>query len=312
MTKALILNDKKPGHLNQSIALAQLMRWEYDVVDIEFENRSAKIISYLYDQLLIKAPQLYKSLPKNNCYNLIISAGSTTFYANKILSGEWMIPNIALLFPRGYRLNFDYIFCPHYDNPPLHRNIISLPVSLSCIEPIWYQKKAVEFKDTQHQPIRPSIGIAIGGSSNRSKINPAKLREQLATILDKTPDHEHWVCTSRRTPPEIEVLLQEFSFDYQIKWSQNPYNPLPAFIELCDHLFITEDSASMISEAVSYGRSTVTLLETETPNRKHKLTEFIQNLIKNGYLKDMDAQFEIPTKKINMKPLIEKALKEIS
>ena len=100
MTKALILNDKKPGHLNQSIALAQLMRWEYDVVDIEFENRSAKIISYLYDQLLIKAPQLYKSLPKNNCYNLIISAGSTTFYANKILSGEWMIPNIALLFPR--------------------------------------------------------------------------------------------------------------------------------------------------------------------------------------------------------------------
>ena len=42
----------------------------------------------------------------------------------------------------------------------------------------------------------------------------------------------------------------------------------------------------MISEAVSYGRSTVTLLETETTNKKHKLTEFIQSLIMNGYLKD--------------------------
>ena len=132
-------------------------------------------------------------------------------------------------------------FCPHYDNPPLHRNIIPLPVSLSCIEPIWYQKKAVDFKNTQHQPIRPSIGIAIGGSSNRSKINPAKLREQLVTILENTPEHEHWVCTSDVHHMKSSILLQEFSFDYQIKWSQNPYNPLPDNIELCDHLLITED-----------------------------------------------------------------------
>ena len=311
MTKALILNDQKPGHLNQSIALVTLMCWEYDVMDIEFKNRSAKIISYLCDQLFIKAPTLYKSLPKNNSYDFIISAGSTTFYANKILSTEWIIPNIALLYPRGYRLHFNYIFCPHYDHPPRHSNIISLPVSLSCIEPSWYQKKAVEFKKTQYQTIRSSIGIVIGGSSTRSKINPAQLRKQLATILEKTPEHEHWVCTSRRTPPEVDTLLQEFSFDYQLIWSRNPYNPLPAFIELCDQLFITEDSASMISEAVSYGCSSVTVLETETPKKKHKLTEFIQNLIRDGYLKDMYTSFDIPTKKVNIKPLIEEALQDI-
>ena len=311
MMKVLILSDQKPGHLNPSISLATLMGWDYDVFNLRYKNRSAKKMSYLCDGLFIKAPKLYKSLPEKNSYELIISAGSNTFYANKMLAKDWKIPNIALLYPRGYRLNFSHILCPNYDHPPKRSNITALPVNLSCTEPNWYRKKATEFIKNQHQPHRSSIGLVIGGSSFRSKIDPNQLREQITDVLEKTPEHEHWVTTSRRTTPEIDALLQEFPFDYQLIWSQNPYNPLPAFIELCEQLYITEDSASMVSEAVSYGRSSVTVLETQTPKKKHKLNEFIQNLISDGYLKDMYTVSDTPTKKINIKPLIEKALRDI-
>jgi mitochondrial fission protein ELM1 len=311
MTKALILSDQKPGHLNQSISLARLMGWEYDVFDVRYKSRSAKTMSYLYDRLLIRVPKLYENLPEMNSYELIISAGSDTFYANKILASNWKVPNLALLYPRGYRLNFSHIFCPDYDRPRERSHITALPVSLSCIEPNWYREKAVAFIKNQHQPQRASIGIVIGGTSGRSKIDPHQLREQIATIFEKYPEHEHWVTTSRRTAPEIDALLQEFPFEYRLIWSQNPHNPLPAFIELCEQLYITADSASMISEAVSYGNSSVTAIETQLPKKKHKLNEFIHGLIREGYLNDMDTVSNTSTKKIDIKPLIKKALQEL-
>ena len=49
-------------------------------------------------------------------------------------------------------------------------------------------------------------------------------------------------------------------FDYKLEFSQNNYNPIPAFIELCKNLYITDDSTSMISEAVSYGKSNVYII----------------------------------------------------
>jgi len=44
--------------------------------------------------------------------------------------------------------------------------------------------------------------------------------------------------------------LKEYGFDYKIIYSKNPdINPIPDFIEVCDIIFITIDSNSMLSES---------------------------------------------------------------
>jgi len=86
------------------------------------------------------------------------------------------------------------------------------------------------------------------------------------------------VTTSRRTPADVEAVIESLPFDYKLINSRDPYNPVPAFIQLCDRLFVTSDSASMISECASFGTASVEVLinrQTKTPN---KFEELIQGL----------------------------------
>ena len=308
MTKALILNDQKPGHLNQSIALATLMNWEYHVEDIEFKNRSAKIISYLCDQLLIKAPTLYKFLPKNNSYDLIISAGSTTFYANKILSRQWMIPNIAILLPRGYRLSFTHIFTPAYDHPPHRANITPLPINLTQSDAQWYHQQTELFRAHHPNQEKPAIGVAIGGNSKHATLDSDNLKKQLDEIFSRHAGHVFWVTTSRRTPSNIISLIKTYPFEYMLIWSQDAFNPLPAFIATCDHLYLTADSASMISEAVSFGSASVNLLPVHF-HAKSKLHTFTQQLCKEGYANSLSESMATQTSKVHLQELIKSTLR---
>ena len=307
MTKALILNDQKPGHLNQSIALATLMKWKYDVVDIELKNRSAKTISYLCDQLLINAPKLYKFLPENNSYDLIISAGSNTFYANKILSRKWMIPNIAILLPRGYRLDFTHIFAPAYDHPPIRANITPLPINLTQSDAQWYHQQTKLFRMHHPNQEKPAIGVAIGGNSKHSTLDLVDLKKQLDEIFSRHTGHSFWVTTSRRTPSDIISLIKTYPFEYMLIWNQGAFNPLPAFIATCDHLYLTADSASMISEAVSFGSASVNILPVHF-HAKSKLHTFTQQLCKEGYVNCISETMAIKTPKIQLQDLIKNRL----
>jgi hypothetical protein len=48
--------------------------------------------------------------------------------------------------------------------------------------------------------------------------------------------------------------------------SRDPFNPVPGMLGLCSRIFVTEDSVSMVSEAVTAGRE-VFLLRTERQSR---------------------------------------------
>lgn len=308
MKTALILSDEKPGHLNQSLALARIMKWETQIVPVRFKSAAAKSASYLLDRLHIYSTSLLTPLADHPKPDIIISTGSETYYANKLLAKKWGIPNVAILYPRGYRLDYHHIFAPAYDNPPMQHNITPLPINLSHADAEWYRQQAEEFRTHHHKAVQKSVGIVIGGNSHRASIEAGQLEKQLTEIFKRTPDHEHWLTTSRRTPPEIIALLKSFAFDYQLIWEKSAYNPLPAFIESCEHLFITSDSASMISEAVSYGETSVTALPVTYRSQKDKLQRFIEQLEKNGLIASLPTDAMTANKKVNLRPIIEKAL----
>ena len=127
-----------------------------------------------------------------------------------------------------------------------------------------------------------------------------KLQAQLEIVMKAYEGFEIAVTTSPRTSDEVEALIESYGFDYTVIFSQNPINPIPDFLEQCESVFITGDSTSMISEAVSYGTSNVIVLPLES-REENKFTRFIETLAQEGYLHIFDGTIQKRNRKIDFK-----------
>ena len=311
MMKALIISDGKPGHVNQSLALAKHLELDYDILNVSFKSIFSKVLSYLYDWIFIYNFNIYNESLKlrSSEYKIIISTGSSTFYANKLLKNKLKIKNIAILYPKGYRLNFNYIIAPTYDKILNNKNVIKIPINISNSNEDWFKKMANSFINEVHEPNNNAVGIIIGGPNEKKDININDLRKQIEIIISNNNNKEIWVTTSRRTTKEIENLLNDFSFDYKLEFSKNKYNPIPAFIELCDNLYITADSTTMISEAVSYGKSNVFIIPVESKTKKDKFDKFCDILVNYNAANFLSKNAIPANKKIFINKIIKSKIK---
>jgi mitochondrial fission protein ELM1 len=306
--KALILSDGKPGHFNQSTALCKNVGIEYEIVELSYKNKPAKAFSYLLDQLGIYTDKLFSKLQTPSTqFQLLISTGSSTYYANKLLAKKLNIPNIAIMYPKSYRLDFAHIFCPAYDQPPKRDTITELPLNLCAAEPAFFAEKAAEF-ETRHQQQKPAVSIIIGGPNAVSELDAEKLKIQLEELFVLTEGCERWVTTSRRTPAEVERLVDALPFDFKLINSRENYNPIPAFIHKSERLFVTSDSASMISECASFGRAKVEVLMNRQLKSPNKFEALINGLEKQNAVHIFEGTLGNADKKIDLTPLLKKAL----
>jgi len=314
MKRALIISDGKPGHFNQSVAFCKHLGLDFESIEVAYKSKARKALSYLLDHLGICSENIFQSSEprvRSPEFELIVSTGSTTFYPNKVLARKLGLPNIAILHPQGYRLDFTHIFCPAYDHPPKRGNITELPLNLCAANKLFFNEKAKEFR-RKHTPGKQAVGIIVGGPNAVSDIDPEQIKTQLEQIFALTEGMERWVTTSRRTPPEVEEIVGRFPFDYKLINSRDPYNPIPAFIQLCDRLFVTSDSASMISECASFGTAKVEVLMNRQLKTPNKFEELIQGLENRGALHVFDRTLGNADAKIDLGTILIQGVQEIS
>lgn len=277
----LILSDGKPGHLNQSLALARHLGRPYEVVAVAFRSRLAKLLSYLADRLHLPLSQLVQigALPAQSAC-AVVATGSETYYAARILGRQLGIPAVAVMLPRGYRLDFDLIVAPAHDRPPHRPNILTLPVNLSHVEARGIFRCAAGER---------YVAVVLGGPNRSYAMPVAPLRTTLTRIFAAFPEHRLVVATSRRTPAAVEGLLEEFPFAEKFIFSRDPVNPIPDFLLQCEAVFITADSTSMISEAVTVGRSRIEIIALPELRRGHKYARLIAGLEERGCVHRFDG-----------------------
>ena len=290
MSKALILTDGKAGHENQSKAFARALGCEFNLVPVAFKSKFAKVLSYLLDNLGIHTPRLFTyQLPTTN-YQLIIGTGSGTFYAAKTLAQRLGIPCGVVLYPRGYRIStFDCILAPEFDSPKPAPNVIPIPVNLVADDADFYAAGVKAFRERHPDTGRPAVAVIVGGPNKCSTMTPEWMRKQLESIFtdhrtergDSTALPEFWVTTSRRTPPEVEAVVDSFPFDYKLLYSKDHFNPIPAFVSLASHLYVTAESTGMLSEACSFGTAEVHVMDNLKPG-PHKFRRFAEACAARG------------------------------
>ena len=314
MKKVLILTDGKAGHENQSKAFARALGCEFDLVEIHFKSAFHKAVSYLFDKLGIATLSLLKPnapLTDEASYSAILGTGSGTFYAAKALAKKLGVKCGVVLYPSGYRLStFDCILAPAFDNPKKAANIIEIPANLVAADEAFYEKGVVAFKDhygkvNGHAPDASAcpVAVIIGGPNKCSTMSSAWMKQQLDLIFESIRQSNQsdrqtvlpWVTTSRRTPPEVEALVDTYPWDYKLLYSKDHFNPIPAFVKLAKTLYVTAESTGMLSESCTFGTAEVKALDNLNPG-PHKFRRFVEGLEKDGYLNgnrkvDLSAQF---------------------
>ena len=115
-------------------------------------------------------------------------------------------------------------------------------------------------------PGAPAWGILVGGDDANYDVTPLWVRDVLAPIFDAARDAgaEIYLTTSRRTSGDTERAVAELSrrrgyVRMVLLASSDDYNPVPGMLGHCGRIFCTEDSVSMVSEAVTAGRRVVLL-----------------------------------------------------
>lgn len=293
--KALILSDGRIGHQSQSEAFCKLKGIEYDIVFVSYKFRILKILAYVFDFLRIYLPIFNSScLQSMQKYLFVVSAGSTTYYANKFFARKFKLKNIALMSPKGFRNDFSLVFSTLHDKID-SKNAVNLPVNLNYLAPKNY-----------YNPSKKAIGFIIGGDNKSFYINESIVND-IKSIKDKFKDYEFLITTSPRTPKFIENALLNQRFDFFVLYERDRINPIYDFLKYCEFVFITQDSVSMISEAVCNLNASVAVFKLPQKRYSLKFDNFIKNLQSLNLICIYKTYSDLKkTKKLNLKEIIDK------
>ncbi len=172
---------------------------------------------------------------------------------------------------------FDFAVVPEHDHPEKRNNVLSTLGAPNAIFPDELELKGWELAqkyppgETDGQENR--WGVLVGGDDANYRVSPEWVRRTIGPILEvgRTAGADIYITTSRRTSPEAEEELLRLTEGHPsvrmvLLASKDPFNPVPGMLGLCPRIFVTEDSVSMVSEAVTAGRE-VFLLRTGRQSR---------------------------------------------
>ena len=297
--RAIILTDGKAGHENQSKAFARALGLDFVLVPVKFKSRFAKAMSYLYDRLGVSSTRLLEGLDNLDSLGkprVVLGTGSGTFYAAKALAKKLGAKCGVVLYPRGYDLSsFDCILAPTFDNPAKRANVVEIPANLVANDAAFYEKGVAAFRDRYHGATDNLVGVIVGGPNKCSTMSAEWMKARLDEIFAANAGAQLCVTTSRRTPPEVEALVDSYPWTYKLIYSRDHFNPIPAFVQLAKRLYVTAESTGMLSEACTFGTAEVVALDNLKPG-PHKFRRFVENLRRGGYVDgsrkvDLSAEF---------------------
>ncbi len=282
--ETFVVSDGKKGHLNQSLAFAELLGGSTSVLEVRPLRGLSEPLTRIFSGLL--SPRCYpagwRSRILRSCFGvsepverkrlaadskpLVISAGTTTAVPALALAGLIGARTLHILGPSlvPSRL-FDAVIRPLHDvRGRVGRNVLTLPIALGPSGGQALAHSLSVMRDRlglEENPPGGFLALLIGGDSAHHEMRSQPVLTCVAQAISLAREHDLRVLltTSRRTPGVLEeglraLAMAEADICYCSVWGRtDAYNPVPAFLELARAVVVTEDSISMISEAILAG-----------------------------------------------------------
>lgn len=184
---------------------------------------------------------------------------------------------------------FDLVVAPRHDGIA-GPNVVVTAGAIHPVTKATLAEAAAHWHDAFAFLPRPLIGVLIGGSNGRYRLEKAeaeKLGQALATLARQ--HHAGLAVTpSRRTGAANEAILRaRLDGMPSFFWDGQGDNPYLGILALADVLVVTEDSVSMTSEALATGKP---VYVARLPGRSRRQGRFHEALKAAGYTRPLGAE----------------------
>ncbi len=266
----LILSDGKAGHANQSRGLAEAIGRLRDAHVSEIGIPASK-------GPLERLRVARRSLEALPVPRLLLGAGHAVHPALLSLARKTGAPCVVMMKPTLPAALFDLCLVPEHDlaGKRLPENVLPTLGALNRVPP-------------PGPGPRPGGLVLLGGPSSSHGWDGAAVAAALEKILPAAPALKWEITDSRRTP---EGALREIAARFPDP-AAHPHGEtgpdwLPARLSRAAEVWVTEDSVSMIYEALSSG-ARVGLLPAPALKKAGRVARGIARLAETGFITPYD------------------------
>jgi hypothetical protein len=305
MKNILLITDRKAGHENISKGIITEIKKYKDINIIEVEAKLyLSCFKQILKQLINKTKFWYKKLwliklfyknlelpIEEMNYDLIISTGGTTSFLNIMLGKYFDCPNIYCSSLRG--LNHKHF--THIVSLEKHNYKNEIIVELAPLNITYNIENIQKFKEQYNISDSDSIiSVLIGAKTEYYPFKDYEIIDMIKSIVFLSEQYNKTVLitTSRRTSINVEKELQKITkLNKTVKkcvcYNIQAEKVVNTFLYLSDIVFVTEDSGSMISEAL-LSKKRVYTIKTKLSKPKGIYKRFIKRLQDNSRLISLD------------------------
>lgn len=255
--------DGKPGHEKQSQGLIQGLQ-ALTSVSIRTISLQGSML-----QRLKEGRRACSIFSKETPPQLLIGAGHSTHLPLLLAQRQYGGRSVILMKPSLPCRFFDFVLIPKHDQPQQHPSIIPTEGALA---PAKVSKK------------QPDKGvILIGGPDKRNIWDNDKIRQQVQAICKAQTGVQWQLSNSRRTPEDfIKEGLNSANLNV-IEWQNTPPNWLIDQLAEASYCWVSQDSVSMLYEALS-AQCAVGVLELTRKKGQDKIGRNLERLVAENTL----------------------------
>ena len=280
-----VLSDGRPGHYKQSMAVAEAIQLlesvEMKYVEVKVRGISKHLLRFMLNHKIGKtilqhcSPNIikyfYKGVNFSTRPDIVVSSGKDTSLLNA-LTGLWF--DATTVFVGNPKKLDNRLFTKiltvldlGFDN----QIVLDVAPVASCLDDIEL------FCSSYGLCLeRPYQALLVGGDGSGYKYADEDI-DALIKYINQTSDTIDWlVTTSPRTSKVLEAKMQaQMNAKVFIAYHQEPQQVMGAVLKLASVVYVTEESASMISEGIASCKPVVAL----SPREANPDTNY-QNILK--------------------------------
>lgn len=263
------VSDGKAGHRSQALGLYQAIQRQQPHATFQEISIDNLAIFSLFKAILFKTKFASVITPPQ----YILGVGSHTHLRVWLMGQVYPTAQTVILMKPSLLLSgFDFVVVPQHDGLQATKKIV---VTQGALNPLR--------NEGRHQ--KGTSLILLGGSSKRHQWNDEKVINQIRSLLLNNPEEQFLLTTSRRTPQGFLDLLKQQKHVERLQIfpvEETPPGWLFEQLQSVENVWVTEDSVSMIYEALTAG-CRVGVLDIDRI-KEDRITQSVANLVHQGFI----------------------------
>lgn len=249
---ATLVAENYAGHLSQGKGLAERAGFSWDFQPVIF-RRKGFLPRILFHTAFYRLAQIEPVVitPRTD---LIISMAGKGSRVAALLGRQHNLPVIQIQDPRMSLKDFDLVIANEHDGLKGEK-IVMVRTALHGVTDVKLTQARQKWQSVIVQEGQGVLGVLLGGTNGRyifEEREAARLAEEISAFISV---HQMTcvITPSRRTSPQALAVMKARLQSEKVHFleGQGDENPYLGILACSDVLAVTEDSVSMISEAVA-------------------------------------------------------------